>query len=369
MNSYTSQLRKLLLLLMLFLWAFPASLTVVKAQQTQPQVFEAVVKSIKESNTVNQQTHIKIRKTQVQVTSGKSKNKTFTIDDNVVPTTHQISYKVGDHVIITYSKDPQGTEYVYITDVARQMPLLLLLVIFLILTIIIGRWQGLASLVGMTISFFIIGKFIIPNILLGNDPLLITLLGAGFIIPITYYISHGLNKKTTIAIISTLITLVLTGFFAYFFVELAKLSGFDTEEAAYLQNLGTEINIKNVLLSGFIIGILAVLNDVTVSQASIVNSLHIAKPSLSIKALYLNAMRVGNDHIASLVNTLVLVYAGASLPLFLLFANSQSSWNLIINQEVIATEIIRTLVSSIGIIAAVPLTTYLAALVYKKRIF
>jgi uncharacterized membrane protein len=364
--------RKILInisILGIFLWLLPLSLFTSFAQTPQSDVYEATITSIKQTDKINLQTKAPIRTINMEITSGKLKGRTFNIQDNTVPTNHQIDYQKGTKVIVTYSKDPQGSEVIYITDVARQTPLLLLLLIFILLTIVVGRLQGVTSIIGMTISFVVIGNFIVPNILIGNNPVLITFFGAVLIIPTTYYISHGLNKKTTIAIIGTFITLLFTGILAYFFVNLAHLSGYSSEEASYLQNIGPQIDIKSILLSGFLIGILAVLNDITVSQASIVNSLFKAKPSLSVKELYTNAMSVGKDHIASLVNTLILVYAGASLPLFILFSSSNGPWNLVINQEVIAAEVIRTLISSIGIIAAVPLTTYLAALAYKKKLF
>lgn len=358
----------LYLMLLFFLFHLPTLFLKVNAQTEQDQVYEAVIQSVELTNKVNPNTHVKVKNTSILISSGDLKGRKFIVQDNSIPTSHEITYKPGDKVIVTYTKGPGGSEMVYITDVARQTPLLFLVFIFLILILVVGRWQGLSSLIGMSISFLIIGEFIVPNILLGNDPLLITFFGALLIIPLTYFISHGLNKKTSIAIISTFITLLLTGSFAYLFVQLAHLSGFDSDEASYLKNLGLSINIQSILLSGIIIGILAVLNDITVSQASVVKSLITAKPTLSVKELYSNAMGVGKDHIASLVNTLILVYAGASLPLFVLFSKAQGPWNLIINQEIVATEIVRTLVSSIGIVAAVPLTTYLAALVYKKKL-
>jgi uncharacterized membrane protein len=226
----------------------------------------------------------------------------------------------------------------------------------------------------MIVSFGIIGLVIIPNIMQGNDPLFSTIIGAVFIIPITYYLAHGLNKKTTVAIIGTVLTLIVTAILAYAFVEAAKLTGYAAEEAVYLQNAkGGALNVKSVLLAGFIIGALAVLNDITISQASIVRSLLKSNHDLSFKELYANAMSVGKDHVASLVNTLILVYAGASLPLFLLFYNNNLPFTSVTNQEIIATEIVRTLVSSIGIILAVPITTALAAAIElrskdKKRI-
>lgn len=217
------------------------------------------------------------------------------------------------------------------------------------------------SLLGMIISFFILTKGLLPSILQGNDPVLIMLLGSLLIIPITFYISHGINKKTTIAIVSTFLTLVITAALSYSFVILAKLTGFNAEESVYLQAQGFNVNMRSILLAGIILGAMGVLDDITISQVSIVETLRKSNKSLSKWDLYKHAMNVGRDHISSLVNTLFLVYAGAALPLFLLFYGNGLRTELVINQEVVATEIVRTLVSSIGIILAVPLASYIAA--------
>lgn len=301
-----------------------------------------------------------------RIVSGTFKGKEFSSTVDISRASFG-GYLPGDQVIVSYSKDPTGRETVYVVDYNRKQQLLILFFLFLAFVFIIGRWKGISSFIGMIFSFVIIGRFIIPNILLGNDPVLISLLGAIFIIPVTFYLSHGINRKTTIAVVGTFLALVLTGVLAFVFIEFARLTGFAAEEAAYLDAMkGTAINIKNILLAGIIIGALGVLDDITISQTSIVAEIHNANAKYSFKQLYNSAMSVGRDHIASLVNTLVLVYVGASLPLFLLFYNTKFSYTQVISQEIIATEIIRTLVSSIGIIAAVPITTLLACIYTKK---
>jgi uncharacterized membrane protein len=182
------------------------------------------------------------------------------------------------------------------------------------------------------------------------------------IIPATFYPSHGFNRKTHIAVFSTLIALVATGFLAKFFINFAKLSGLSSEEAGFLQVLNPEVSsMQGLLLAGIIIGVLGVLDDVTVSQASIVGQLKSANPELNTRQLYVRAMKVGHDHISSMVNTLVLVYAGASLPLLLLFTDAAKPFIELVNYEIIADEVVRTLVGSIGLILAVPITTLLAS--------
>lgn len=278
--------------------------------------------------------------------------------------------KEGDKVIVSVVNGMEGTQSVIIEDHVRRFPLMVLFALFLLVVIIIGKVKGILSFIGMVFSFLIIGQFIVPQILLGNNPLLISLLGSLFIIPATFYIGHGFKWQTTVAVVSTFLALFITGFLAYIFVPFAKLTGFAAEEATFIQAMpGTTINIQSLLLAGIIIGAMGVLDDITISQTSIVDKLIKANPKYSYKKVFKEAMDVGRDHISSLVNTLILVYAGAALPLFVLFHNAQlGSYSDVMNMEIIATEIVRTLVSSIGIIMAVPITTVLASWYIKKKI-
>lgn len=274
----------------------------------------------------------------------------------------------GDIVLVSMTKGINGNDQVIIVDQVRRFPLLVLFALFLLVVIVIGRLKGILSFVGMVFSFLIIAQFIVPQIIVGNDPLLISLLGSIFIIPASFYIGHGFHWQTTIAVVSTFCALIITGVLAYIFVYFTKLTGFAAEEAMFIQAIpGQTINIQSLLLAGIIIGAMGVLDDITISQTSIVNKLIIANPKYSFRKVYAEAMDVGRDHISSLVNTLILVYAGAALPLFVLLQNSQfGGYTEVINMEIVATEIVRTLVSSIGIISAVPITTILASW-YAKR--
>ena len=277
-------------------------------------------------------------------------------------------YKEGDKLIIMHNKDFEGNDVFFVSDYVRRDALLVLLIIFVVVALAVGKVWGITSLVGMSFSFLVIFKFILPQIIDGANPILIAILGSLFIIPVTFYLSHGLNKKTTIAIASTVIALIITGILANVFVEAARLTGFASEEAAFLQvaSQGT-VNIKGLLLAGIIIGALGVLDDVTVSQASIVNQLKEANKKMSFKELYGRAMKVGQDHTSSMVNTLVLVYTGAALPLLLLFIDRPHPFMEVINYEIIADEVVRTLVGSIGLILAVPITTVMACFFFDKK--
>jgi len=302
------------------------------------------------------------QKLEILVTKGSLKDKKITIENGNLPISSLQKYQVGDELVINCGKDFENNDSFFITDYVRRSALLWLFVIFVIVAIVIGRWQGMASLVGMGVSFLVIFKFILPKIYAGSDPVQIAILGSVVIIPATFLLSHGVNKKTMIAVAGTLISLIVTGFLANTFVEASKLTGFASEEAGFLQAYKPGlINIKGLLLAGIIIGVLGVLDDITISQSAIVQQLKAANPKLKAGELYKRAMTVGKDHISSMVNTLVLVYTGAALPLLLLFINNPHPFSEIVNYEIIADEIVRTLVGSIGLILAVPITTFIAS--------
>lgn len=352
---------RIVLFIVAFLFIVPSSFAAEKAFYGKAKV-TAIQQQQSGTAAIQQTSEIVTIQGLEGAMKGKTYNVTVTIQKDKV-----LNYSVGETVLVSLERGPDGEEHVYILDYVRHRELLLLFFLFLAVVFVIGRWHGITSFIGMGISFLIIGNFIIPNILLGNNPVLISLMGALFIIPITFYLAHGVNRKTTIALAGTFLSLILTGLLAYAFVIFARLSGGAVEEAAFLQlSQGTSFDVRSLLLAGIIIGAMGVLDDITISQTSIVERLMVANPKYRFKELYMNAMVVGRDHIASLVNTLILVYTGASLPLLLLFYNTPMTYAQVVNQELIATEVVRTLVSSIGIIAAVPITTIIACMYVRK---
>ncbi|MBN1263052.1 MAG: YibE/F family protein [Candidatus Pacebacteria bacterium] len=308
------------------------------------------------------------QKLELLVTRGSFKGQKITVENGDLPMANLVKYKIGDRVMVSSSRDFEGRRIFYITDFIRRNVLLWLFLVFVIMAVVIGRWQGVTSLAGMAISFLIIFKFILPRIYAGSDPVLIAVLGSLVIIPATFLLSHGINRKTGIAVTGTIISLVITGVLAGFFVNASRLTGFASEEAGFLQAYKPGvINIKGLLLAGIIIGVLGVLDDITISQSAIVQQLNIANPKLKPGELYQRAMKVGRDHIASMVNTLILVYTGAALPLLLLFLDSSHSFSEVVNYEIIADEVVRTLVGSIGLVLAVPITTLIAVFAFNQK--
>lgn len=296
-----------------------------------------------------------------------SQNATIKLSERVVTAQiyeTQVGYKIGDRVILR--QDPVTGQFT-VSDFSRTPQLLQLFILFLLTVVVVSGIAGLRSLLGLVASFVIIFAFVLPQIASGANPLLVTLLASSMILLFSYYLTHGFSTKTTIALVGTGGALVITGILAWFYTLSSRLSGFGSEEASFLLSQMPAGNMQNLLLSGMIIATLGVLDDVTISQASVVLELREANPKLSSWELLTRAMKVGRDHIASVVNTLVLVYAGTALPLLLLFTNSEAGALELLNYEAVAEEIVRTLVGSIGLITAVPITTIIAAYWYQSK--
>jgi len=330
----------------------------------EEEILEAKVIEILEEKEIRGQLYQKLK---LVVEKGSIIDKKIIVESGNLAETNIKKYQIDDEVLVSFSQTPSGQDYFYISDFLRRDVLGFLFAIFLILTIAITGWQGMSSLIGMVFSFLIIFKIIIPLILSGMDPIISAIAGTILIIPVTFYLSHGLNRKTTVAAISTLICLIFTGVLSAIFVNGAKLTGFASEEAGFLQSMALGVNIKGLMLSGILIGSLGVLDDVTISQAAIVRKLKETDEKLGFSALFTKAMSVGKDHIASMVNTLVLVYTGAAMPLLLIFTINAHPFSEVINYEIIAEEIIRTLSGSIGLILAVPISTFLACVLENKK--
>ncbi|MEU9110647.1 YibE/F family protein [Streptomyces sp. NPDC048483] len=296
----------------------------------------------------------------IKVTTGKNAGRTFRTV--VTPDTLR-HYTTGQDVVVTYSpKAPKDLQY-SVSDVDRTFPMWVLAAIFAFAVVIVGRLRGVLALVALAASFVVLTLFILPAILQGSNPLVVAVVGGSAIMLIALYLCHGLTARTSVAVLGTLASLLLISLLGSVFIGWALLTGNTDDTTGLVHSLYPGIEIRGLLLAGIIIGSLGVLDDVTVTQTAAVWELKEADPSAGWRKLYSAAMRIGRDHIASVVNTLVLAYAGAALPLLLLFSIAQSSVGTVATSEVVAEEIVRTLVGSIGLVASVPLTTLLAALV------
>jgi len=308
---------------------------------------------------------------EIEITKGSAKGDVVLVENlesSVIlgPVPYQ-EFKSGDKLRIGAVETLSGEVIYNIDGQVKRQGLLQLLFIFIFVVLIVGRIWGVLSIVGLVVSFLVIFRLIIPMIIRGQDPFLAASLGSLIIIPATFYISHGFNKKTHVGVVSTLFSLMITGFLAVYFVDAVHLTGFASEEAGFLQvQRQGSIDLKNLLLAGIIIGTLGILDDVTVGQASTVEQLKKANPKLAPKQMFIQAMQVGQDHISSMVNTLVLVYSGSALPLILMFYDSQKTFVDIVEFELIAEEIVRMLVGSIGLVLAAPMATAIAAFWFAK---
>ncbi len=270
---------------------------------------------------------------------------------------------VGDRVMVSISKTPDNVVNAYFVDFVRAVPIFWLTVIFSVAIIVISRWKGVRALLSMVFSLYVIIEHIIPHILNGEDPLWVSIIGSIILLGVTLYLTYGWNLKTHSSVISMVLVLLLTGALSALFVVFTRLNGTGDENVMFLtQMMETPINLRGLLLGGMIIGALGVLDDLVTTQAAAVFELHHANPNFGFRALYNSAMRIGQDHVAATVNTLVLAYAGASLPMLLMFSLGHGNYGTIINFSFIAEEVVRTLVGSLGLIAAVPFTTAIAIL-------
>jgi uncharacterized membrane protein len=253
---------------------------------------------------------------------------------------------------------PAGYTFV---DFERRAPMLWLALAFAALVIAFGRLRGALSLIGLAASLAVVVLFIIPAILDGRSPLAVAIVGSLAVMLLTISLAHGLGPKSLAAMLGTTVSLVLVAVLALAFTEITDLTGLASEESALLQINEVGVSFEGLLLAGMVIAALGVLDDVTVSQASTVLALRRANPELGFGELYRRAIDVGRDHVSATVNTLVLAYVGASLPVLLLFGSGELGFVDAVNVELVAQEVVATLVGSIGLIAAVPITTALAA--------
>jgi uncharacterized membrane protein len=279
--------------------------------------------------------------------------------DTEVPELHR-----GDKVVLMDFHESPDPEFRYqFYDYQRSTPLLWLLIAFAAVVIAFGRLQGLRALIGLALSLGVLVLFIVPALLRDSPAVLVALVGVVAVAYIAIYLAHGVNIGSTIALAGSLVSLAATCLLALVVASGTQLSGLASEESQILRFTAESLDLRGLLIAGIVVGALGVLDDVTVSQVSTVAALRRANPDLGARQLYTEATRVGRDHVASTVNTLVLAYAGASLPLLLFFAQGDIPVMRIITGELVAVEIVRMLVGSIGLVLSVPVTTALAALI------
>jgi uncharacterized membrane protein len=277
------------------------------------------------------------------------------------------AFEAGDAVVIAAADDQPIESRYSLIDRQRAWPLFALAATFALAVIALSRWRGVAALASLALSVVILIVFVLPALLDGQPPLAVAVVGGSAIMIVTLYLSHGISLRTSVSLLGTLISLSLTGLLGLLFTTAGRFTGLADDSAPYLAALGESIDLRGLLLAGLVIGALGVLDDVTVTQTAAVWELADADPAASRRTLFSAGLRIGREHVSAAVNTLVLAYVGASLTLLLLFAGSGQGPLDTVTTELVAQEVVRALVGGLGIVAAVPVTTLIAALVVRER--
>lgn len=327
--------------------------------------YEAVVKDVLATGAITiGDAEQPYQRLMIEIVSGDAEGRSVSVEVGAVFATNEAAtYSAGDRVtVMRVAKDGGGEEF-YITDFVRQPSLFWLATLFAVAVIVVGRWRGFTSLLGLVLSILVVVRLLVPYILAGHNPVVVTVAVGVFISVSTLFLTQGPSQKMLAACLGIGSGLLLTGLLSLVFVDLGHFTGLAIEEAVYLRAQAATIDLRGLLIAGIIIGALGVLDDVGIGQASTVIELKAANPALPWYRLYGSAMNVGRDHIAATVNTLILAYVGASIPLLLLFGINAEPLPTLINHEFVAVEILRMLVGSLGILATVPLTTLFASLI------
>ncbi len=294
---------------------------------------------------------------QIEVIDGVNSGKTATFKNDY------IQLKQGDIFYVRHqSNHLDSSDYWSVADPYRLDVLLWLAITFVVLIFVFGGIQGVRGLASLIGSFFLIFYLLIPGIYGGYNAILVSIGVASLIIVVGSYITHGFNRTTSAAVLGMITTVIFTGLAAYYVVRTGNLTGYSTDESTYLSlNTRGAISMVGLLFGGIMIGLLGVLYDIAIGQAVAIEELFRAGKHMTRKEVYKRGIRIGREHIGALVNTLAIAYVGASLPLLLLIQSSTVGTLFIINSEIFATEIVRILIGSIGLILAVPITTLIAS--------
>jgi uncharacterized membrane protein len=297
-----------------------------------------------------------------RIASGPDEGTFATLEADVATRTPVAELAVGDDIVLNDAgADVDAAARYSFADVQRRMPLVILALVFGVAVVALGRLRGLLALAGIGITVAVLLGFVFPALLRGESPLGVALTGAIVIAVSTIYLAHGVSDRTTVALVGTIASLLLTAALGAGFGAAAHLSGLASDESLNLLAFAPQLDFRGLLLAATILGALGVLDDVTITQVSAVWELHDSDPRVTARQLYSAGIRIGRDHIASTVNTLVLAYTAAALPTLLLFSQSGLAIGEVLTTETLAVEIIQTLVGSIGLVASVPLTTALAS--------
>ncbi len=304
-----------------------------------------------------------VQELRIELQEGQRKGEVVSLENE------QLILEKGDEIFVNHLVLIDGSEYFVFKDVERRSPLVVIVLIFIALIVWLSGRQGVRAIISLGVSISAIIFLLVPALLAGYSPALTSLVISGLILSFTLFFTHGFKPRVVITFFGTFGAVLVTCLVAWIWVEWMRFTGFNDDASVYLNfATGGKLDLTGLLLGSIIIGLLGLLDDVAITQASVVQQLKTANAKLGFKDLYDSAIKVGRDHVGSLVNTLAFAYVGASLPLILMLSFSESSMFTIINQEIVAAEILRIIVGSIGLILAVPFTTVMAAWYFKDKI-
>jgi len=354
---------------LMFIALFLSGVTMTQAQSNETFLRGRVMNIGQAERQEDQTGEAGVRNIEIEVEKDMGQIETIEVEQkiNLNNESDFLPLKTGDQVTIL-GTEIEGEIIYNIHEPYRLNGIIGFFVIFVLLVVYITRFKGILSILALVATFLIIVKWLIPQIVAGSSPLLISFLGAVAIATITFFLSHGFKKRTALALISTLGTLVIAFLISLLAVDWMGLFGAGNQDAVLLTFGQLEgLDLRGLLLGAIVIGTLGVLDDVTVTQIATVHQIHQADKMLNYKELYRRGLAVGKDHIASIINTLVLAYVGASFPALLLLATSERPFWINLNSEFIAEEVARTLVGSMTLILAVPIATMLGAYFYSQK--
>lgn len=364
--SLIKNTKQLILGLLIFIFVFPTWLLAQEAHQEFQETIKAEVLEIVnqyERDIMGTGASTTVQELKIRLREGQKAGEVVDLENELV------ELSVGDDIFVNRLVAIDGTEYFTFKDVERRAPLFIIIAIFFALIIWLSGRQGVRAITSLALSILAIIFILVPALLKGYSPALVSLGISGLILSVTLFFTHGIKPRVVITFLGTFSAVFVTCAIAWIWVSWMKLSGFSSDASVYLNfSTGGTLDLSGLLLGSIIIGLLGLLDDVSITQASVVQELKSANTNFGFNDLYNRAIKVGRDHVGSLVNTLALAYVGASLPIILLYAHGASPIIEVINQEVIAAEILRIVVGSIGLILAVPLTTAMAAWYFKDKI-
>ena len=308
-----------------------------------------------------------IQQVEVEITSGALAGQTVQVEHGGMYLASRSSLlKCGMRVVVERMIGPAGERF-YVSSIVRRRPIWVLGIAFAVVSVAIGRWTGVRSLIGLAFSVLVLVRFVLPRMLSGQDPVAVSIIGALLLMAPSLYVVYGWKSKTHAAVLGMSVSLLFTWLLAALFVSWTHLTGFSDESTAFLVvATEVELNPRGLVLAGIILGTLGMLDDIAIGLASAVFELAGANPDLPWQELFRRSMVIGVDHFASMVNSLMLAYVGASLPLFLLLMIYQEPLGFTLNRELFVEEIVRTLVGGIGLMLAGPVTSLIACWLAKR---